>query len=210
MQSRAASPEDAEAIVRIYNEGIEERIATFETSPRTAREIEAWFDGTHPIVVVEEEGRGDFLRQHHGLQPPRVLLRRGRVLRIHRQRGKEPWSRHAGDEGPHPSGGGGRLLETRRACLRGERAEPEATALFRFPRGGSPRETRQARRSVARRRSRRAAVGPTRRGARHPRRYAPRPRWGRAPCCRPSPRAPCPRGQGARASLSPGGLWPTR
>ncbi|HYQ83362.1 MAG TPA: arsinothricin resistance N-acetyltransferase ArsN1 family A [Rubrobacter sp.] len=57
LKSRAASPEDAEAIVRIYNEGIEERIATFETSLRTAREIEAWFSGTHPVVVVEEEGR---------------------------------------------------------------------------------------------------------------------------------------------------------
>jgi L-amino acid N-acyltransferase YncA len=57
VQSRAANPEDAEAIVRIYNEGIEERIATFETSLRTAPEIMAWFDGTHPIVVVEEEGR---------------------------------------------------------------------------------------------------------------------------------------------------------
>jgi L-amino acid N-acyltransferase YncA len=57
MQSRAANPEDAETIGRIYNEGIEERIATFETSLRTAPEIMAWFDGTHPIVVVEEEGR---------------------------------------------------------------------------------------------------------------------------------------------------------
>jgi phosphinothricin acetyltransferase len=57
VQSRAASPEDSEAIARIYNEGIEERIATFETSPREAREIKAWFDGIHPIVVVEEEGR---------------------------------------------------------------------------------------------------------------------------------------------------------
>ena len=56
MRARAASSEDAEAIARIYNEGIEERIATFETSPRAAREIQAWFDGTHPVVVVEEEG----------------------------------------------------------------------------------------------------------------------------------------------------------
>jgi L-amino acid N-acyltransferase YncA len=56
VHSRAASPEHAEAIARIYNEGIEERIATFETSPRAAREIQAWFDGTHPVVVVEEEG----------------------------------------------------------------------------------------------------------------------------------------------------------
>ena len=57
MQSRAAGPEDAEAIARIYNEGIEERIATFETSLREAREIEAWFDEAHPVMVVEEEGK---------------------------------------------------------------------------------------------------------------------------------------------------------
>ena len=56
MRSRAAGPQDAEAIARIYNEGIEERIATFETRPRTAGEIRAWFDGAHPIVVVEEDG----------------------------------------------------------------------------------------------------------------------------------------------------------
>ena len=56
MQTRFATARDARAIARIYNQGIEERIATFETRPRTAREIQAWFDDTHPIVVVEEEG----------------------------------------------------------------------------------------------------------------------------------------------------------
>jgi L-amino acid N-acyltransferase YncA len=56
MQARPATRRDAEAITRIYNQGIEERIATFETRPRTAREIQAWFDDKHPIVVVEEEG----------------------------------------------------------------------------------------------------------------------------------------------------------
>ena len=56
MQARAASPDDTEAIARIYNEGIEERIATFETRLRTAREIRDWFDGKHPVVVVEEKG----------------------------------------------------------------------------------------------------------------------------------------------------------
>jgi len=39
VQSRAANLGDADAIARIYNEGIEERIATFETHPRTAGEI---------------------------------------------------------------------------------------------------------------------------------------------------------------------------
>lgn len=56
MIARPAMRRDTESIVRIYNEGIEERIATFETRPRTAGEIQAWFDDTHPIVVVEEEG----------------------------------------------------------------------------------------------------------------------------------------------------------
>ena len=36
MISRAATPNDAEALARIYNEGIDDRIATFETRSRTA------------------------------------------------------------------------------------------------------------------------------------------------------------------------------
>ncbi len=55
MRARSAVPEDAGAIARIYNQGIDERIATFETRPRTAEEIQTWFGGAHPIVVVEEE-----------------------------------------------------------------------------------------------------------------------------------------------------------
>lgn len=54
---RAATPADAEAIAGIYNQGIEDRVATFETQPRTADHIRAWFDGRHPIVVVERDGR---------------------------------------------------------------------------------------------------------------------------------------------------------
>jgi len=55
MHTRAATPEDAAAIARIYNEGIEDQ-ATFETRPRTAADVAAWFDGIHPIVVVERSG----------------------------------------------------------------------------------------------------------------------------------------------------------
>ena len=57
MLSRRASKADAAAIARIYNEGIEERIATFETRPRTAADVEKWFEDTsHPVVVVEDDG----------------------------------------------------------------------------------------------------------------------------------------------------------
>jgi L-amino acid N-acyltransferase YncA len=37
----------------IYNQGIEERTATFETRPRSTDDILKWFDGEHPICVVE-------------------------------------------------------------------------------------------------------------------------------------------------------------
>ena len=55
MHLRLATPEDAAAIATIYNQGIEDHSATFETRLRTPQEIEQWFDGVHPIVVLETE-----------------------------------------------------------------------------------------------------------------------------------------------------------
>jgi L-amino acid N-acyltransferase YncA len=54
MTARKATEADAAAIARIYNQGIEDRAATFETRPRSAAEITAWFRGLHPVVVVED------------------------------------------------------------------------------------------------------------------------------------------------------------
>jgi L-amino acid N-acyltransferase YncA len=54
MVARRATLDDSEAIARIYNQGIEDRVATFETRPRSVDEVRAWFDGVHPIVVVED------------------------------------------------------------------------------------------------------------------------------------------------------------
>ena len=58
LAARPASLDDAERIAQIYNEGIEDRVGTFETRPRTANDIRAWFDGRHPVVVVEAAGAG--------------------------------------------------------------------------------------------------------------------------------------------------------
>ena len=55
LTARAAQVGDAAAIATIYNEGIADRVATFETEPRTAEQIAGWFDGRHPIVVVEDD-----------------------------------------------------------------------------------------------------------------------------------------------------------
>ena len=56
LAARPATPADAERIAQIYNEGIEDRVGTFETRPRTTEDVRAWFDGRHPIVVVEDDG----------------------------------------------------------------------------------------------------------------------------------------------------------
>lgn len=53
---RPAEGRDAGAMAAIYNEGIADRNATFETRPRQASDVRAWFDGRHPIVVAT---RGD-------------------------------------------------------------------------------------------------------------------------------------------------------
>ena len=56
LAARAATVADAPSIATIYNQGIADRIGTFETEPRSTQQVEAWFDGQHPIVVVEEKG----------------------------------------------------------------------------------------------------------------------------------------------------------
>ncbi len=57
MRARPADVADASAIASIYNDGITDRVATFETQPRTVTDVAAWFDGAHPIVVIEDAGR---------------------------------------------------------------------------------------------------------------------------------------------------------
>lgn len=57
---RPAVEADAAAIAAIYNQGIEERIATFETAPRTLAQVVTQLAARgdrFPTVVVEREGR---------------------------------------------------------------------------------------------------------------------------------------------------------
>ncbi len=56
IQTRKAFLADAAEIATVYNQGIEDRVATFETRQRAAEDIEEWFDGVHPIVVLEQDG----------------------------------------------------------------------------------------------------------------------------------------------------------
>jgi L-amino acid N-acyltransferase YncA len=55
---RPAEPGDAEAIASIFNQGIEERAATFETRPQPADDWERRLDsGDELVLVAEETGR---------------------------------------------------------------------------------------------------------------------------------------------------------
>src|SRR5712692_947359 len=57
---RLATLADASAIVQIYNQGIAERIATFETDPRAVHQIEAQLmekGDRYPTIVVEQDGQ---------------------------------------------------------------------------------------------------------------------------------------------------------
>ena len=55
---RLASADDAEQICRIYNQGIEDRVATLEVELRTPDERRQWLQSRsprHPVIVAEHE-----------------------------------------------------------------------------------------------------------------------------------------------------------
>jgi L-amino acid N-acyltransferase YncA len=54
---RPAEARDTDAVAAIYNHGIAERQATFETRPRSPREVAAWLDEGRPFLVAAHDGR---------------------------------------------------------------------------------------------------------------------------------------------------------
>jgi L-amino acid N-acyltransferase YncA len=53
---RPAHHADAAAITEIYNQGIDDRLATFETEHRSADAIRGWLDASYPVVVCQAAG----------------------------------------------------------------------------------------------------------------------------------------------------------
>ena len=74
LRTRGATSADAAAIAAIYNEGIADRIATFETELRSAADIAGWFTEGPLVVVVETGETGVDLRS--------------KEIGIHRQHGQ--------------------------------------------------------------------------------------------------------------------------
>jgi L-amino acid N-acyltransferase YncA len=56
---RRAEMRDLESIRRIYNEGIEDRVATLDEDPKDEAEIRAWWEnhaGRYAVIVAERDG----------------------------------------------------------------------------------------------------------------------------------------------------------
>ena len=49
---RPAEAGDLARVVEIYNAGIAERVATFETAPRTVEDISSWLEDGQPFIVA--------------------------------------------------------------------------------------------------------------------------------------------------------------
>lgn len=56
MRIRHAIRADAPRIAAIYNEGIEDRTATFETTPRAPGDVMGWLVDGFPVLVAEHDG----------------------------------------------------------------------------------------------------------------------------------------------------------
>ena len=69
--TRAATASDVAAIAQICNEGIEDRVATFQVLPRSRDDMLAWFDGDHPFVVAESDGSVVAWASAHPYRPGR-------------------------------------------------------------------------------------------------------------------------------------------
>ena len=152
---RAAVADDADAIAVIYNQGIEDRVATLETELRDRDERRKWLrkhGKKHPAIVAEAKGRGvvgwasishiSHRSCYSGVGEFSVYVRRDtRGAGV----GSEA-ARFAHRQGDVPG-----LLEADRPDLFLQRGEHPPRKEPRIQRGRGARKARQARRQVGRR-----------------------------------------------------------
>lgn len=153
MDARRATPGDAGVIADIYNQGIGDRMATFETGLRSPEDVRASFNHQrHPIVVVEESGGVITFAATFPYRPRECSAGVPEFASRADARCRPPC-----DDGAHRCSEGGGLLETGLSALRREHGQAEAPSLGRLWRRRYLRETREGRRDRAGRRLRRAA-----------------------------------------------------
>jgi L-amino acid N-acyltransferase YncA len=83
---RAAEPSDAVTVAEIYNQGVEDRVATFETHPATPEDAGRWV-ADDVVVIAERDGKvvawakaGPYSDRHHyydGVREATIFVGRG-------------------------------------------------------------------------------------------------------------------------------------
>lgn len=83
---RPAEPLDAVTVAEIFNQGVEERVATFETEPATPEDATRWIENDL-VIVGERDDRvigwakaGSYTDQHHyydGVREATLYVERG-------------------------------------------------------------------------------------------------------------------------------------
>ena len=143
-------PRDAEAVAAIYNHGIAERQATFETRPRRANEILGWLEEGRPFIVAADARR----RRSSGSRGCRRIRRGGRTRGWGSTRCTWRPRRAAGASGVKllealvARGGERRVLQAHEPGVHDQPREPEAAPGGGVHRGGHPEAPRAARRRV--------------------------------------------------------------
>ena len=160
---RPAQAGDLARVAEIYNVGIAERVATFETSPRTLDDIRSWVDDGQPfIVAIDDDEVIGWARA--GAYSDRCVY--------------EGVGEHAVYVHPNARGRGlghtlltelcaesrtTRALQAHQPCVHRQRTQPSRAPRRRIRRSRHPTTPRQARRAMERLRPRRTSPRPRRR-----------------------------------------------
>jgi phosphinothricin acetyltransferase len=129
LKARPAELTDARVIAEIYNQGIEDRTATFETAPRTAEAVEGLLqarEDRYPAVVVEDGPQVLGFAWTSEYRPRSAYGARGGVRRLCRSRRarsrRRPASHGSAADGSQRRG----FWKLVSRIFRGEHGEPRA------------------------------------------------------------------------------------
>ena len=135
LRALAATADDCAAIARIYNQGIDARIATFETRHRTPQDIEAWLSTRYPVLVVTRDAEVVGFAATSAYRPRECYagIAEYSVYVANEAQGVGSWALRA--RVVDCGGGSSRILEARLPHFSGKHRQSCACPQGRFPRG---------------------------------------------------------------------------
>jgi hypothetical protein len=143
LRTRAATLADAAAIAAIYNEGIVDRVATFETEPRSSEQISQWFTARQLVIVAETAKTGPVAFAASFPYSASLLRRHRRILRLCETRLSRPRRWPFGARRADRGGYCRRLAQAHQPGISRKRREPGSVEESRFRRNRDSSSARQ-------------------------------------------------------------------